>query len=134
MTLSAMQQLLETHLNTLEPKPSIAWPNVPFTPNITEPYIEPKLIPTSHTDESIDRLGSMVDKAKFDIFVYVPKSTGSFVMRNWLKVLESHFPRTLILSNNDSTVRVRQVTRTQSFYLDTWYTQGITVSCYSIGK
>ena len=130
--MSSIQQALETHLNTLSPKPRIAWPNVVFTPVATELYIEPKVVPTFLDDESIDRVGSMRQNALFIVDVYSPKGSATFDSNQMLSRLEAHFPRDLVLTTATAKIRIKTRSRNTPSIAGEWFVQGLNINVYSI--
>ena len=132
--LDTIQVALESHLNTLDPKPLIAWPNVPTTPVTTEPYFEPKLRPMALDDDALDRKGYMRQRVLWTVEVFVPKGQGTHTLRSWLKALEAHFPRDLVLTVDDVEVKFRTCARNTPVVLDTWYVQGIDFYVYAISR
>lgn len=131
MALSAIQVALEKHLNTLSPKPAIAWPNVAFTPNANEPYIEVKMRSGFQEDKTIDRTGYMKQDAYFILDVYVPVGTGTLVQRQWLEALEDLFPRDLVLIEGDLEVRLTHRRRNSASKVDTWMVQGLNIRAFA---
>jgi len=129
-----MQATVEKHLNTLTPKPAIAWPNVKFTPTIGTPYLEPKLRPMMTTDGSLNRTGVVKEDALYILDVYVPIDTGTKVLRDWLIALEAHFPRNLILVNGSEQIRVRSIERNTPSTAGAWAVQGLNIKLYTLKK
>ena len=132
MSVSKIQTAIEKRLNAMNPKPAISWPNVPFTPQGDQPFIEVKFQTSFLEDTTLDRTGYMKQDVLAILDVYVPIGTATGVLRNWLDALETQFPRTLVLTESGVQVVVRERQRNTMSTGKTWVVQGLTIKVFAI--
>lgn len=92
------------HINTLNNRPAVAWPNVKFEPNSKKPYIRINIIPAETVQASLGADGKDETNGICQITVFVPAGTGRTDLPD---VIADHFKRGTALSYNGTRIRLR---------------------------
>lgn len=91
-TEAEITRLMESRLNTLSNKPSIAWPNVDFEPSLGNSYFRSNIIkgiPVKIGNADNDKF---VTVSLMQIDIHTPKGKGAQDALAYVESVYSHFP------------------------------------------
>ena len=89
---------LDQELASISGIPSIAWPNVDFTPDTTQPYISVNNIPADGVLYSMAR--GQETPGTYMVNVYAPQGRGPAQAQNIADLIADHFSSNRELSGN----------------------------------
>jgi len=89
---------LDQELASISGVPAIAWPNVDFTPDTTQPYISVKNIPADGSMYSMER--GQETPGTYMINVYAPQGRGPAQAENIADLIADHFATNRELGRN----------------------------------
>lgn len=103
MSYVTIRRLLELRVNTMAPRPDVAFENAPYTPRQGTPYMQLTLLPGKTENPT---MGDQFKRETglLQLSLYYPVNAGPALAYTQAEVARSHFPRGLTLS--DTGVRV----------------------------
>lgn len=123
MSLKAVRDMLNTHLNSYTPTLSIAWENVVFTPSTKSMHVRVNFIPVESKETARFKTSLVMETGFYQIDVYGPQDQGTNAIDTLVENLRAHFNRGLTLtdlSNNRvhirDTPKITQGRREGGFY------------------
>lgn len=88
--------------------PSVAWPNIPFTPVPGTTYIRVDHFPNRNTRQVMKGSGPHLRQGILQLTVVAPLNGGSSVATNLAGEIAAHFTADLALFDDDVKVRIQQ--------------------------
>lgn len=102
---------LSNHLNTISPKPAIAWENYPYTPVDDTLYVRETLLPGDVTAAAVGSASQDHTIGIYQVDVFSPLNRGKADAVAQADAIADHFKRGTILTYNGVNVRMQNVSR-----------------------
>jgi hypothetical protein len=113
MSLKAVRDILNTHLNAYTPTLNIAWENVAFTPKTNETHVRVNFVPTESKETARFKSAMVRETGFYQIDVYAPQDQGTSSVDTLVEGLRAHFNRGRVLSDsNNNRVNIRDTPKT----------------------
>ena len=107
MTINAIRIALENHLATTTPTlPSVAWPNVPFTPADDTAFLRAEFIPALRRPVVVGPNPEQRASGLFYVTVYTPENQGAAVGMGHADTLLARFNGSSGIVADSVTVRI----------------------------
>lgn len=107
MSLAVIRTLLNTRLDTISPKPAIAWENVAFTPPTDDMHLRVSFIPNPSFSSGPHKSAATVESGTYQVDVYGPLNQGPLPLDTVAERVRSLFPRGERIANVGESVVVR---------------------------
>lgn len=105
-TLNDIRVILESRLAGTQGLPSVAWPNVPFTPTTGTPYVRAEFIPVSRRPSVAGPNPEQRLSGLFYITIYTPEERGAAAGMTVADTLLSRFNGSESLVTTNGIVRI----------------------------
>lgn len=119
-----VQAALDTKLATVTGT-SVAFPNVPYTPQAGTSYLRASFLPAETTQASLGANGKDETNGIYQIDVVVPRGSGRPQL---IDTVADLFKRGTVSSYNSVNVRVRSVSMSPAILDEEWYFVPISVN------
>lgn len=103
---TAIQNAFNLHLGTLPALPSVAWPNMPFTPAAGVTYLNPVLMTGEPKQSEIGTFGANRHTGVYQISIYAPSGNGMVAINTLRDSIVNHFKRGTKLVNSGITITI----------------------------
>lgn len=107
-----IQNALNSRLNGVTGLPTVAWPNVEFTPTQGTNYVRPTLLPASNVLNALD--GDEECKGIYQIDVYTQLKKGTSPLWTIADAIRDHFKNSNSITSGSQVVHIQQVSVSQA--------------------
>ena len=97
---SSIESAFSAKLLTLATLPSVAWPNVPFTPTVGVTFLKPHLLQGEPFQREIGTAGINEHGGIYQISIFTPAGNGPLESNTLRDALINHFKRGTVLTYN----------------------------------
>jgi len=104
MSLNAIRNILNSHMNSLSPTPTVAWENVPFTPDVDSTHYRVNTLFATTRPAASHKSAMDFESGIYQVDIYSPQNQGSASGGAKADALRTHFYRGLRLTNSDGIV------------------------------
>lgn len=126
-----IQAALDTKLNTISPKPPIAWENKTYNPVKGTLYIRPTNLPGDTVQAGLGDSGEDSTIGVYQVDVFAPGGKGKKAAVDQADTIADLFKRGSDLTYNGRTVRIQSVSRGSARNDSGWYMLSVIIAYYS---